>query len=175
MLYRINAGPIPPEHWIQDKDIGGGRILGEACHPIDFCTYLCGALPRFVHAAALPDPRGLNDTVSVNLEFTDGSIAAVCYFANGSKELPKEYIEVYNGGLTGTIRDFKELEIHSTGKPRRRKSFVQDKGQAKMIQEFIQSLDGSGRPLISPAEIFAVTRATFAVQESLRTRQAVSL
>jgi predicted dehydrogenase/threonine dehydrogenase-like Zn-dependent dehydrogenase len=175
MLYRINAGGIAPDHWIQDKGLGGGRILGEACHFIDFCTYLCGALPRSVHAAALPDPHGLNDTVSVNLEFTDGSIAAVCYFANGSKELPKEYIEVYNTGLTGIIRDFKELEIHSSGKRRRQRSFVQDKGQARMVQEFIRNIDGGGLPLISAAEIFAVTRATFAVQESLRTRQAVSL
>jgi predicted dehydrogenase/threonine dehydrogenase-like Zn-dependent dehydrogenase len=175
ILYRVNAGLIPPDHWIQDKDRGGGRILGEACHFIDFCTYLCGALPRSVHAAALSDPQGLNDTVSVNLEFADGSIAAVCYFANGSRELPKEYIEAYNTGLTGIIRDFKELEIHSTGKPRRKKSLVQDKGQARMVREFIERIDQGGLPLISPAEIFAVTRATFAVQESLRTRQAVSL
>ena len=77
--------------------------------------------------------------------------------------------------LTGIIRDFKELEIHSTGKPHRKKSLVQDKGQARMVREFIERIDQGGLPLISPAEIFAVTRATFAVQESLRTRQAVSL
>ncbi|MCL5279665.1 MAG: bi-domain-containing oxidoreductase [Planctomycetes bacterium] len=175
ILYRVNAGSIPADHWMQDKDMGGGRILGEACHFIDFCTYLCGSLPRSVHAAALCDPRGLNDTVSVNLEFADGSIAAVCYFANGSKKLPKEYIEAYNTGLTGIIRDFKELEIHSTGKSRRKRSFVQDKGQARMVQEFLARIGEGGLPLIPAAEIFAVTRATFAVQESLRTRQAVSL
>jgi predicted dehydrogenase/threonine dehydrogenase-like Zn-dependent dehydrogenase len=174
MLYRINAGSIPPDHWIQDKGLGGGRILGEACHFIDFCTYLCGALPRSVHAAALPDPHGLHDTVSVNLEFADGSIAAVCYFANGSTELPKEYVEVYDAGLTGILRDFKELEIHSTGKSHRKKSFIQDKGQARMVREFIRTVDVGGLPLISAAEIFAVARATFSVQESLRTRQAVS-
>jgi hypothetical protein len=89
--------------------------------------------------------------------------------------LPKEYLEVHSGGFTGIIRDFRELEIYSTGKPRRRKSFAQDKGQARMVQEFIQSLSNGGPPLISPAEIFAVTRATLAVHDSLTTRQVISL
>lgn len=175
ILYRINAGSMPQGHWMQDKDIGGGRIVGEACHFIDFCAYLCGTLPKSLYAAALPDPNGLNDTVSVNLEFANGSIAAICYFANGSKDVPKEYIEVHSAGLTGIIWDFKELEIYSAGRPRRSKSFVQDKGQATMVREFVKSISEGGLPIISSAEIFAATRATFAVQESLRTGQAISL
>jgi polar amino acid transport system substrate-binding protein len=174
MLYRINAGAIPKDNWIQDRDVGGGRIIGEACHFIDFCTYLCGALPRYVYASALPEPGGLRDTVSMNLEFENGSVAAICYFANGSKELPKEYLEVYSSGCTGIIRDFKELEIHSNGKPRRWKSFVQNKGQVDMVRAFIERVRQGGAPLIPVDEIFAVTRATFGVVESLRTRQAVS-
>ena len=174
MLYRVNAGPIPRDSWIQDKEIGGGRIIGEACHFIDFLTWLCGALPRHVHAVAIPDPDGLNDTVSINLQFANGSVGSLCYFANGSKGMPKEYIEVYSTGLTGIIRDFKVLEIHSAGKPRRKKSFVQDKGQACMVKEFIHSIKDGGPPLIASEEIFAVTRATFAVVESLKTRQVVS-
>jgi predicted dehydrogenase/threonine dehydrogenase-like Zn-dependent dehydrogenase len=175
MLYRINAGAIPKDHWIQDQSIGGGRIVGEACHFVDFCTYLCGALPRHVHAAAIHDPHGCHDTIVVNLEFADGSIAAICYYANGSKAVPKEYLEVYSSGLVGIIRDFKELEIYSTGKPRRRKSFVQDKGQAEMVRAFLARIRDGGSPIISPVEIFAVTRATFAVQESLKDRQPISL
>ena len=175
MLYRVNAGSIPKDNWIQDKDIGGGRIVGEACHFIDFLTWLCGALPRHVHAVAIHDPEGLNDTVSINLQFANGSIGSLSYFSNGSKEMPKEYIEVYSAGLIGIIRDFKVLEIHSTGKPRRKKTFVQDKGQACMVKAFIKSIKEGGSPLIPPDEIFAVTRTTFAVLESLRTHQAVSL
>lgn len=175
MLYRVNAGPIPKDNWIQDKNVGGGRIVGEACHFIDFLTWLCGALPAYVHAVALPDPNGLNDTLSINLQFANGSIGAVSYFANGSREMPKEYVEVYSGGLTAVSRDFKELEIYATGKPRRRKTLVQDKGQANMIRAFITRIKEGGVPLIPAEEIFAVTRATLAVQESLRTRRVVAL
>jgi len=175
MLYRVNAGPIPRDHWIQDKEIGGGRIIGEACHFIDFLTWLCGALPRHVHAVAIPDPDGLNDTVSINLQFANGSIGNLNYFSNGSKEMPKEYIEVYSAGLTGIIKDFKVLEIHSIGKPRHKKILVQDKGQACMVKAFIKSIKEGGSLLIPADEISAVTRTTFAVLESLRTRQAVSL
>ncbi len=175
MIYRVNAGSIPKDDWIQDKKIGGGRIIGEACHFIDFLAWLCGALPRHVHAVAIPDPDGLNDTVSINLQFANGSIGSLSYFSNGSKEMPKEYIEVYSAGLIGIIRDFRELEIRSTGKPRRKKTFVQDKGQACMVKAFINSIKEGGLPIIPTDEIFAVTRTTFAVLESLRTHQAVSL
>jgi predicted dehydrogenase len=124
---------------------------------------------------ALPDPNGLNDTLSINLQFADGSIGTVGYFANGSREMPKEYIEVYSGGLTGVIRDFQELEIYASGKPRRRRTLVQDKGQESMIRAFIRRIKEGGAPLIPAEEVFAVTRATLAVQESLRTRRVVAL
>ena len=175
MLYRVNAGSIPKDNWIQDKEIGGGRIIGEACHFIDFLVWLCGSLPKQVHAVAIPDPNGLNDTVSINLQFANGSIGSLCYFSKGSKEMPKEYIEVYSAGVIGIIRDFRELEIRSTGKPRRKKTFVQDKGQAYMIKAFIESIKEGGAPLIPLDEIFAVTRTTFAVLESLKAHQAVSI
>jgi len=175
MLYRINAGSIPKDSWIQDGQLGGGRIVGEACHFIDFLTWLCGSLPKCVHAVALPDPHGLNDTVSINLEFANGSIGSINYFANGSKELAKEYIEVYAAGRTGIIRDFKELEIYSSGKPYRKKSLSQDKGQASMVKAFIGSVRNGGAPIVPVAESFASTRTTFAVLESLRTRQPVVL
>jgi predicted dehydrogenase/threonine dehydrogenase-like Zn-dependent dehydrogenase len=175
MLYRVNAGPIPKDSWIQDKQIGGGRIIGEACHFIDFLTWLCGALPQRVHAVAIPDPDSFNDTVCINLQFANGAIGSVCYFSNGSKEMPKEYVEVYSTGLVGIIKDFKELEIRSTGRPRRKKSLVQDKGQAHMVKAFIESIKEGGSPLISANGIFAVTRATFAVIESIKTGKAISI
>ncbi len=174
-LYRVNAGRIPKDSWIQDRETGGGRIIGEACHFIDFLTWLCDALPVQVHAVALPDPDGMNDTVSVHLAFSDGSIGCVCYFANGAEELPKEYVEVYSAGLTGIIQDFRELEIYSTGKPWRKKTLFQDKGQTSMVTAFVRSIREGGAPIIPAAEIFTVTRATFAVLESLRTHQTVTL
>lgn len=175
MIYRVNAGKIDKESWIQDKEIGGGRIIGEVCHFIDLLVWLCGSIPVRVYATAIPDPDCLNDTVSINIEMANGSIGTICYFANGSKDLPKEYIEVYSGGLTGIIKDFKELEIHTTGKAFRKKSLVQNKGQANMVKAFIQKIKDGGPQLIAAQEIFSVTRATFAAIESLKKHQAISL
>ena len=175
MIYRVNAGAVPADTWIQDPAIGGGRIIGEVCHFIDFLTFMCDSLPVRVYASALPDPEHLNDTVAINLEFANGSVGTVCYFANGSKRLPKEYVEVYQSGLTGIIRDFKELEIFGQGRLLRKKLLRQNKGQACMVKTFVDRVKNGGSSLIRTDEIFAVTRATFCVMESLQNRQAVSI
>jgi len=175
MVYRVNAGKIPKDNWIQDTEFGGGRVIGEVCHFIDFLTWLCGSLPESLHAVALPDPHGLNDTVSIGMAFANGSIGAIHFFANGAKALPKEYVEVYVNGQTGVIKDFKAMQIYSSGRPFRRKSLAQDKGQANMVKAFIESILDGGAPIVPVAESFASTRATFAVLESLRTRQVVQL
>ncbi|UCG57958.1 MAG: bi-domain-containing oxidoreductase [Phycisphaerales bacterium] len=175
MMYRVNAGAIPKGTWIQDTEIGGGRIIGEVCHFVDFLTWMAGSLPSSVHATAMLDPHGLNDTVSIGLGFEDGSIGTVCYFANGSTQLPKEYIEVCSAGLTGIIHDFKRLDIYGNGRPLRRRVFNQDKGQVHMVRQFIQTVKEGGAALITPDEILAVTKACFAVLESIQTRQVVSI
>jgi len=172
MVYRINAGRILPDSWIQDPAMGGGRIIGEACHFIDFLTFLCGSLPTLVHAVAVPDPNGFCDTVSINLGFVNGSIGTVCYYANGAKSLAKEYVEVYQSGQTGILRDFKHLEIHGSRKLFRKKTVNQDKGQARMVQAFLERIKSGGPALTSPEELARVAQVTFAVHESLRTRQA---
>jgi len=173
MVYRVNAGAIPPDSWIQDPAVGGGRIIGEACHFVDFLTFLCGSLPTLVHAVAVPDPHGFCDTVSINLGFANGSIGTVCYYANGAKSLAKEYIEVYQSGQTGILRDFKQLEIHGPRKPFRKKLFNQDKGQARMVTAFLERIKSGGPALISVEEVAAVARVTFAVTDSLRASQTV--
>lgn len=175
MLYRINAGAIPADSWIQDLEIGGGRIIGEGCHFIDFLTYMCGSLPKRVYASALPDPEHLNDIVNINLEFENGSIGTISYFANGSKSLAKEYVEVNRAGLSGILKDYKEVEIYGKGKPERKKLLNQDKGQAAMVKAFVDAVKNGGLPPISPREIFAVTRATFKAMESLRTHESFTL
>lgn len=175
MVYRVNAGAIPAEHWIQDAEIGGGRIIGEACHFIDFMTFLCGACPVSVFASALPDPQNLRDTVSMNIEFSNGSVGTVCYFANGSKSLDKEYIEIYQSGLSAIIQDFREMTIYGKGKPERRKLMSQDKGQDAMIKAFLGGLKaGTGVP-ISFEELYAVSLATFAAERSIAERSPVKL
>jgi polar amino acid transport system substrate-binding protein len=175
MLYRVNAGAIPAGTWVQDAEIGGGRIIGEACHFVDFLSWMCDALPSGVHAVAMQDPHGLRDTVSISISFLDGSVGTVCYYANGSKTLSKEYVEIYGGGLTGSLTDFAELRVFGDRKPYRKKLLSQDKGQANMVRAFVDAVKTGGCGLIEPATVFRVTEACFGILESIRTREAVRL
>lgn len=168
MIYRVNAGNIPKDNWIQDMEVGGGRIIGEACHFIDLLTFLNGSLPKTVTAMALPDPNGLNDTVNISIQFENGSTGIVAYYANGSKELPKEYLEVFASGNTAVLSDFKELKIYGKGKPYKKKLFNQNKGQKEMVEAFINGLLKDGQSPIPMEDIFAVTSATFKVLESIK-------
>ena len=168
MIYRINAGAIPKDSWIQDMEIGGGRIIGEACHFIDYLTYINGSLPIKVSALALPDPNGLTDTVTISVSFENGSTGVIAYFANGSKELQKEYIEIFASGTTAILNDFKELKIYGKGKIFKSKSFNQNKGQKEMVESILNNLIDSGKSPISFEEIYAVTKTTFKVIESIQ-------
>jgi predicted dehydrogenase/threonine dehydrogenase-like Zn-dependent dehydrogenase len=175
MIYRINAGLIPSDSWIQDKDIGGGRIIGEICHFVDFITFVNGSLPEHVFATAMHDPKDINDTVNVSLKFKNGSIGTISYISNGSKALFKEYIEVYREGITAIIKDFRELEIYGNGKRFKKKLFSQDKGQKKMVKTFIESVKNGKPAPISFEEIYAVTLTTFRIVESIRRRKAIDI
>jgi predicted dehydrogenase len=174
MLYRINASSIPPDSWIQDPEIGGGRILGEVCHFVDYLTYVNGSLPVSVHAAAMNHPGDLNDTLTISLKYRNGSIGSILYFANGSKTLNKEYIEIYRNGLTAIIKDFREMVIYGDGKPYRKKLISQEKGQKTEVHRFVEA----GRTGVSPIsfeEISSASEVTFMVLESLRTGKAIQL
>ncbi|NRB60099.1 MAG: Gfo/Idh/MocA family oxidoreductase [Winogradskyella sp.] len=168
MIYRINAGAIPKETWIQDPEIGGGRILGEVCHFIDYLTYLNGSLPIKISAAALPDANQLNDTLNILIQFENGSSGVVGYYANGSKSMTKEYVEVFSAGMSATLNDFKELKIYGKGKPKKDKLLNQNKGQKEMVNAFVNGLLSNGEAPIPFEEIVAVTKASFKVLESIR-------
>lgn len=170
MIYRINSGYIAPDSWIQDKDFGGERIIGEICHFVDFLTFVNGSLPKYVFASSMPDSSNMEDTVNVNLKFLNGSIGTISYFSNGSKSLFKEYIELYKAGITGVIKDFKELKIYGNGKIFKKKLLTQDKGQKKMIRTIIYSIkEGKSSP-IKFEDIYVVTMTTFKIIESIRTK-----
>ena len=175
MLCRVNAGAMPLDSWIQDPEIGGGRIVGEVCHFVDLLTFLCGSLPVRVHASVMQDAENRGDTLSANIEFANGSIGSIGYFANGASTVPKEYVEVFGSGTIGMLHDFRSLEIHAGKKPERKKLVSQDKGQKNMVESFIRRIAEGGEPLIPLGEIVAVTKATFAIRESIRTRQVVEL
>tara|TARA_B100000963_G_scaffold289151_1_gene258556 strand:- start:6248 stop:8386 length:2139 start_codon:yes stop_codon:yes gene_type:complete len=168
MLYRINAGAIPSNHWIQDSEIGGGRVIGEVCHFIDYLTFMNGSKPVKISASAIPDANNLNDTLNILVQFKNGSSGLIAYYANGSKSMAKEYIEVFSSGQSAILNDFKELKIYSKGGLKRTKLFNQNKGQKEMVEAFFNGLLENGEPPIPFDEVIAVTKASFKVIESIK-------
>jgi len=167
--YRVNAGYLPPEHWTQDPAIGGGRIIGEACHFIDFLTFLVGENPTSVNADVLEDQGKYNqDNVIMCFSYPDGSIGTVTYLANGDRSYSKERIEVFCGGRIAVLEDFRTLEMVYKGKVWRSKT-SQDKGHQAAWQAFLSALRTSGQPPIPYNQLLGTTQASFAVCESLRT------
>ncbi|MHB1348192.1 MAG: bi-domain-containing oxidoreductase [Candidatus Humimicrobiaceae bacterium] len=169
--YRINAGKIDKSSWIQDIEVGGGRIIGELCHFIDFVNYLIGKKPVSVYVAGFADNKEimLTDTLILTIEYGDGSIANISYLANGNKQLPKEYIEVFGGGISAIINDFKNGSIYTNKGIRTFKVKGQDKGQEQMIPMFIDKLLKEGKSLIPYEEIYNTTLLTFLIIDSLKT------
>ena len=173
--YRVNAGLIPLNHWTQDPEVGGGRIIGEACHFIDFITFLVGDSPVSVSAHALPDNgRYREDNVSMTFTFPDGSIGVVDYLANGDKSLPKERVEVFCGGRAAVLDDFVSLQLVEGGNIKETKG-AQDKGWVNEWKVFTNSIRNGGEPPIPYEQLIGVTRSTFAAVESMRTRQIVRI
>jgi len=173
MIYRVNAGAIPGTSWIQDAQMGGGRIIGEGCHFIDYMSFICGSLPVKVCASAVPDPDGFQDTVNVSIEFANGSIGVVAYYANGSKSMPKEYFEVHHAGLSAALRDFRELDIFGRTETKIR-LWSQNKGQKEMVAALFDAIRNNRQP-IPFAELRAATLASFAVMTSLHEQAPVRI
>ncbi len=167
--YRINAGYLPPTHWTQDPRQGGGRIIGEGCHFVDFLTFLVGQPPVSVQAQALPDAgRYKQDNVVVTLGFSDGSLGTITYLANGNKSLPKEKLEVFCAGRAAVLDDFRTLELVKDGKRQViRNRFGQDKGHQACWKAFLDAVRAGGPPPIAYQDLIGVTRATFAAVERL--------
>ena len=166
--YRINAGYIPLNHWTHDPIFGGGRIIGEGCHFIDFITFLVGAAPVSVSAVALPDGgKYREDNVSMTFTFPDGSVGVVDYLANGDKSFPKERVEVFCGGRIAVLDDFRKLEMIHDGR-RKTITTAQDKGWKDEWVAFAMTIREGGKPSIPYEQLIGVTKASFAAMESIR-------
>jgi predicted dehydrogenase len=166
--YRINAGTLPPNHWNHDPNIGGGRIIGEACHFVDFITFLVDAPPVSVSARALPDSgKYREDNVSMTFTFPDGSIGVVDYLANGDRAVSKERVEVFCDGMVAVLDDFVSLQITKDGKSKEERG-AQDKGWVNEWKAFVHSIRENGKPLIPYEHLIGVTESTFAAVESIR-------
>lgn len=163
---RVNAGLVPPDHWVNDPDIGGGRIIGEACHFIDLAMHLSGSRITSVSANTLKDASKLNNSVVVSLSFENGSIATINYFSNGNKSLAKEYIEVFCGGNVAIIDDFKQLTIHGKS-VKKIKQGGQDKGHANEMNLFLEAIRQGKQFPVSFEDCYLSTLATFKALESI--------
>lgn len=173
--YRVNAGSIPQDHWIQDPEVGGGRILGEVCHFVDLLTFLSGALPIEVHARSLSNTgQYSDDNVLITLRFENGSEGTIHYLSNGDRAFSKERLEVFGGGAVAVLDDFRELEMVRFGKKSvDRSRWKQDKGHRAEWRAFAECVR-SGSPEPVPFEsIVSTTLTTLCILKSRASGQAV--
>ncbi len=174
IVIRINSGIMPPDHWVNDPEIGGGRMVGEGCHFIDLAMFLAGSPIISVSADCMKDANALNNTVVINLKMKNGSVASINYFANGNKAVPKESIEVFCGGTVAHIHDFRELTVYGN-KSKRIKYKGQNKGHATEVQSFLKAIK-EGAPCPIPfEESFLSMLATFKVNQSILENRKITL
>ncbi len=173
--YRVNAGTLPQDHWINDPEMGGGRIVGEVCHFVDFLSFLAGAAPIEVQARPLSNP-GLysDDNILISLRFENGSEGTIHYLANGDRAFSKERVEVFGGGAVAVLDDFRKLEMTRFGKTSSISTrWRQDKGHRGEWQAFAEALRSGGAAPISPESIVSTTLTTFCIQKSRASGQPV--
>ena len=167
MSMTVNAGMIPPDHWTQNPEIGGGRIIGEGCHFIDLLSFLTGSPVRRVSAMIVG--KGLavrEDKMSIMLGFADGSVGTVHYFANGSKSYPKEMLEVFSEGRVLRMENFRQTIGYGFKGFTKLKTRRQDKGHAAEVAEFIRLVSQGGTTLIPFDQLVNNSLATFAALKS---------
>jgi len=175
--YRVNAGPIARDHWVNDPEQGGGRILGEVCHFIDFLTSMAGALPIEVQTRSVTGlEQYCDDNVVISLRFANGSQGTISYLANGDRAYSKERLEVFGGGAVAVLEDFRRLELVRHGRKQTfRSRFRKDKGHRSELEAFAAAVRGRGEPPIAFAEIVSTTLATLRAAESRSTGQPVEV
>ena len=171
----MNAGSISKDHWVNNINIGGGRIIGEACHMIDLCVFLSGSLVKSICANHLENVTDLeSDNVSIMLKFTNGSNASINYFSNGSKNYGKEKLELFYDEQTWLMNDFKETTYFGSKKFKNLKTRL-DKGHNNQFKKYIKSIKDGSNFLIPINEIINVTRASFCVLTSLKEKKWVEV
>ncbi|MEM8647184.1 MAG: Gfo/Idh/MocA family oxidoreductase, partial [Pseudomonadota bacterium] len=166
----VNAGQVMSSHWTQDPEVGGGRMIGEACHFIDLARHLADA-PIIAHSATRLGPAvGAHpaDNASITLSFRDGSVAVINYLANGHKALAKERVEVFCGGKVLQLDNFRRLTGLGFKGFKSEKAWRQDKGQKNCVAAFMVSVSTGAPSPIAPEELFEVARVTISAAEQLK-------
>lgn len=170
-MMTMNAGAVPSDHWIQDAEVGGGRIIGEACHYIDLMRHLAGCKIVSVQSRRMGgevSTNPLEDKAAIVLGFEDGSFGTIHYLANGHSSFPKERIEVFAAGRVLQLDNFRKLKGYGWSSFKHMRLWKQDKGQAACADAFLSSISKGIDTPISADEIFEVTRIALAVADQLR-------
>lgn len=176
MTMTVNAGFIPPEHWTQDPERGGGRIIGEGCHFIDLLSFLTNSPVTSVSARMVGGGASVqDDKMSILLGFADGSVGTVHYFANGAKNFPKETLEIFGDGRVLRMENFRVTTGYGFKGFRSFRTWRQDKGHRTEIAAFVKAVAENGPPLIPFEEIVNATRASFAAVESAKSGRVISV
>ncbi|GAA6133767.1 bi-domain-containing oxidoreductase [Oceaniserpentilla sp. 4NH20-0058] len=173
-ILTMNAGAIPADNWIQQLEIGGGRIIGEACHYIDLMRYLADSEIVSIQAIRMGNNDAhqiTEDKASITLGFADGSHGTIHYFANGPQSFPKERVEVFAAGRALQLDNFRKLKGYGWPGFNKMNLWRQDKGQVECCKRFIDAIEQGGTAPISPQEIFEVAKATIDAANQLRSQQ----
>ncbi len=174
----VNADRLQTGHWLHDPVVAGGRMVGEGCHWFDLMSYLVGSRIAAVQAmstANISGPTGVDNQVSVNLYFADGSLGTLQYFANGHRSFPKERLTVFCQGTILELDNFRKLYGYGWPKFSKLNLFRQDKGHRSELQAFVERVTQGGPQLIDFASLYNVTAATLAVQQSASSGQRVEV
>jgi len=160
-VYTVNAGYIPPEHWTQDRELGGGRVVGECCHFIDLLRFFAGA--PIASSGIVQMKAGAGDTVTITLGFEDGSIGTIHYLTNGHRSYPKERIEIFQSGKVMQIDNFRRARGFGAKLGSKWPSFQQDKGQNACAGAFVDAIRNGGSSPIPLDELLEVARVSIAL------------
>jgi predicted dehydrogenase/threonine dehydrogenase-like Zn-dependent dehydrogenase len=175
LYYRVNAGLLPSTHWLHDPARGGGRLLGEGCHFIDFLTYLVGDSPIAIDVHVLPAQGDIPaDNASIRLYFPDGSIGNISYLSNGDRSFPKEICECFVGGRIAILDDFRQLTMIHDGKKRVEKS-TQDKGHRQSWDAFVDSLLRGSKPPITYTQLWSVSQAAILAAQAAQSGEKLEI
>ena len=174
--YRVNAGFIPSSHWLHDPTKGGGRLIGEGCHFIDYMVFLVGQIPESVHTQALPDNgKYTRDNFVITMSFPDGSIGTISYLANGNKSVGKEYLEVFCGGKVGILDDFRKLQLFGKTTIKKREYFKQDKGHTSAWDNFVNAVIKNTEAPIPYTELIGTAYVILACDQSMQTGKPINI
>ena len=165
----MSAGALPPSHWLNDPEDGGGRLVGEGCHFIDFARWAIGTAPVSVACMAAAPAGGSMASAQrfvVAISFADGSVATILYGVGGARAVPKEYVEAHSGGRSAVLDDYRTLTMYGRRGRRTRRVAKQDKGHSAQFASLIRELGGTGRVELDPLESMGTTLQALAAMHA---------